>query len=430
MKSKFFLLPLLCVSFLFLTIQSGKADPFVHALKTALENNPSVKAAEGRLLAARELLPQSRAALLPNIGLNLAPSYTYSTWDGGDDASDSVSLSLSLNQALYNKQALVAFDQTSPYISAFESDLSATVQGVFLQVAGVSVGLLQAREVVRLAENNLTVTKRHLQATQARFEVGEITHTDVSQAEARLASAQAGKVQAENAVSVLNAQFQEVVGSPAPDGLKLPSFRNTQSSSKEDWLKRLEQRPDLQASRLRKKVAELEVDLQHAGHWPTVNISSSAGRNWSDSSTTDPVDLFSLGVQVSVPLFSGGATLSKTNEARAKRDVQMAQTDQLRRQAVREIEKAFSDLQSARALTKSYQSVVTASQSARDGVEREFQVGSRTALDLLDAQNELFSSQTDLTKSRYAQQFSRFQLLGAVGQLTLDELVIEPSSTP
>lgn len=406
---------------------AGDGEPFVQAVTVALGQNPAIKAAQANLVAAQERVPQSRSVLLPNVAFHLTPNQSHSRWSGGHSTESSLVAGVTLSQVLYNRSALIALDQTSPWIGAYGDDLDGAVQGVFLKVAKAVVDLLQAREIAQLAGNNLQVMQRHLSATRSRHQVGEITRTDVSQAEARLAAAQADKTRGENNAAVAQAHFFEVVGQVAPDKMALPDFRQTLTDAAlADWLAQWEQRPDLRAATKRLTVVESTIEQERAGHWPTVALTSTANQTW-QRGDREEVERYNVGMKVELPVFSGGMTQSKTVEAQAKRDAQVAQLDLLRRQIQREIEQAYLELKSSQALATSFETIVAASRLARDGVEREFHVGSRTALDLLDAEHELFSNQTELAKNRYSLALARFQMLWAVGRLTLEELVFKPS---
>lgn len=408
--------------------------PFVHTLTLAQENNPDVMIARANLRAAQERLPQSRAVMLPQVALDITPSHGYSRWQGGDTTENTLSTGLSLSHTLYDKTALMAFEQTAPYVAAFQEGLSGAMQDVFLSVVKRVADLLQAQEVVGLADNHLTIMHAHLTATQARFQAGEITHTNVNQAEARLALAQAEKVQADNGLAVANAHFREVVGHRADEmptlpAFNLPEFRQMPGQgSVASWLAQLEQRPDWRAAQKQREVAKLAIEQARAGYWPTVSWTSNLHHDW-QKGTVD-INRYALGLRMALPLFTGGMTPSKITEAHANHTAQQARMDKIHRRAQREVEQAYWDLQNSQALTIALARVVSASQSARDGVEREFQAGSRTALDLLDAQHELFSSLTKLAKSRYSLQLARFQLLHAVGRLTLKELVFKGPPDP
>ncbi|MEO5339919.1 MAG: TolC family outer membrane protein [Magnetococcus sp. MYC-9] len=424
------LLCLLCLWLLPHTPLAAGEDAFLQALQQALTGNPEIKAAQANLVAAQEKLPQSRAVLLPSVTLNVTPTHTQSRWQNGELTEHSLAGGISLSQILYNRPALIAFTQTEPFVAAYVDELDGAVQGILFKMAQAAVALLQAREIARLAGNNQHVMQRHLSATQARYQVGEITRTNVSQAEARLVSAQAEQVKADNDLAVAQAHYFEVAGSPAPEKLTLPGFRHSPGEgSLESWLAQLEQRPDVRAASKRLSIADAAIAQEQAGHWPTVALTSSANHTW-QRGNIEEVDKYNLGMKMELPLYSGGMTLSKTAEAQARRDAQWAQLDRLRRQAYREVEKARLDLHSSQVLLNSFNSIVAAAQMARDGVEREFRVGTRTALELLDAEHELFANQTELAKNRYAWELARFQMLLVVGRLTMEELVFRPTSTP
>ncbi|MBF0191319.1 MAG: TolC family outer membrane protein [Magnetococcales bacterium] len=409
---------------------TGESDPFVASIEAALQKNPRVTAAAAQLKAALERLPQSRALLMPTIDFSASRSHSRLEWSGGAGSStDPGTVGLSLTQSVFNQKALVGFRQTRPYIASVEQDAQAAIQAVFLDAASAVVEVLQATEVVRLAKNNRELLKHHLEATRSRFTVGEITRTDVSQAEARLATAEANLVRSENTLAVARARFQEVVGGPVPEGLHLPGFREKlEALPRSELQTRAGERPDLVAAILRLKVAADEVDMKRAAHMPTVSLSAKASRNWGEeiSNTIDPVNKYAVDLGVTVPIYAGGMVVSQTAEALARQDAQGAEVERLRLQITREVEAAALDLHSARAADVALETALKAANDALDGVDRESRVGTRTALDLLDARNEAFSAQTELAKSRFGMVHSGFRLLHAMGRLTLDALTLTP----
>ncbi|MGN7614014.1 TolC family outer membrane protein [Magnetococcales bacterium HHB-1] len=398
---------------------------FAEVSASALRENPQIAAYKAALAAAKQQYGVARSSLLPTVSVGLSKGHARYDWQVGKHESDPASMDISASQTLFSKSALETMKRVSPYVAAAEEDLSHIEQSVLYDALAASVGLLQAEEVARLAHNNHQVTQRHLEATQARFQVGEITRTDVSQAEARLASAEADRISAENDIAVNRARFQEVVGMKPPDNLAIPEGRS-------DWLEhplkvlvqKLQDRPDVKAAKARLQVENIDIDIQKAGHYPTVALSASGSRSWNQkiAGRQDPVNYYSVGVEVAVPVYSGGSVVSYTAQARSERDQQQATVDQLLLQAVREVEQALLNYRSALAAVRSLETVVDASTEALSGVEQEFQVGTRTALDVLDAQNELFTAQTNLAKSRYNTVLAHYQLLKAVGVLKMEEL--------
>ncbi|MBF0163980.1 MAG: TolC family outer membrane protein [Magnetococcales bacterium] len=405
---------------------SEPSDPFVTSIEAALRKNPRAAAAAAQLKAALERLPQSQAALLPTIDLNASKGHSRVEWQNGSASTDPDVVGLSLTQVLFNQKALVAMRQTKPYIASFERDAQAAVQGVFLESASVIVEVLQATEVVRLAKSNRDVLKQHLEATRSRFRVGEITRTDVSWAESRLASAEANLVRSENTLALARTRFVEVIGMPVPEGLHLPGFREKlEELSQVEIRLRSAERPDLMAAKLRLKVAEEDVALKRAGHMPSVALSARASRTWNEeiAGTVDPLNKYSVDLGVSMPLYAGGMVVSQTAEAEARKEAQAADLERMRLQVEREVESALLDLKSAQAANLALESGLKAANDALDGVEREYRVGTRTALDLLDARNEAFSAQTELAKGRFASVLAGFKLLYATGGLNLDVLL-------
>ncbi|MBF0623248.1 MAG: TolC family outer membrane protein [Magnetococcales bacterium] len=410
-------------------------DVFVGVAERALEANPRIQTAQANLAAALERIPQSRSALLPTVELDLSRGLSQSRWTTDDNTHlKPGEASLSLGQALYNKAALEALEQVEPHVAAYRATLEAERQAVLLEVARVTLAFLEAVEVQRLAASNREVTQRHLEATQDRFRVGEITQTDVSQALARLESARAELLKAENAVAVSRARFAETVGEPPPEDLQLPALNapllEREQSVQEEAA--IGERPDLQAARHRLAVAELDIALQQGGHYPTLSLSSTASRGWDQGTTlaSKQVDRFTLGLALSVPLYAGGRIVSLANQARAERDAQAAQVDRLRLQARREVAQALLDYRNFQAVEGALQAAETAAREAMAGVEQEYRVGSRTALDLLDSQNALFTAQTELARNRFDLVEAQFELFQALGHLRLEELTFGTNAAP
>ncbi|MBF0182586.1 MAG: TolC family outer membrane protein [Magnetococcales bacterium] len=398
-------------------------DPFFTSVRAAVRHNPRVLTAEARLKAARERFPQSQAAFLPTIDLGASRSHNRSDWAGGHNTTEPLSMTLTMTQPIFSRKAIVGMRQSKPHIAAAEYDLQAAVQGVFLDTALVIVEVMQTREVARLAENNRNLLKHHLMATRSRYDAGEITRTDVSHAEARLATAEANLVQANNQLAVVRARFFEQTGEAAPNGLLVPEFHHalpkTSLGDLREWSLG---RPELVAAKLRVAVAEEDVELRRSGHWPSLALTASGSRHRGDETagTVDPVDQYTLNLGLTVPLYAGGSVVSQVRETLAAKEAQEAEVERLRRVIDREVEAARLDLHSAIAAEASLKVALDAANAALDGVEQEFAVGTRTALDLLDAQNAAFTAQVELAKGRFAIVTAQFRLLHAVGQLQYD----------
>ncbi|MBF0444583.1 MAG: TolC family outer membrane protein [Magnetococcales bacterium] len=394
---------------------------FYISVQEALATNNQIKQAEARLAAAMTLYAQARAVVLPTVSLDWQSSYTNSDWQDGSTNYDPHSLSLKASQTLFNLSAIREMDRVDPQVKSLERDLEGVRQRVYFSLIQAATALIESREVARLAKNNLEVTEHHLEATRARFSVGEVTKTDVSQAISRVAIAKAAWIRQNGDSLIVAAKFQEIAGIPFPDGLQIPIVLSDLPTQNLDKLIPLvKNRPDLLSAQYRLQGEKQLIEVTKAGHYPTLSLQTSGSRTWNPAtSTTDnAIDAFSITLAASLPLYSGGLTTAQINQAKSNRDNKQADLDLLRLQAVRELKQVLAKIQSAKATDVALKTAVTATQEAKDGVDQEYQVGSRTSLDLLDAQNELFSAQIEQVKSQFAVNLSMFELLQVLGKLT------------
>ncbi|MBF0194167.1 MAG: TolC family outer membrane protein [Magnetococcales bacterium] len=394
---------------------------FYISVQEALASNNQIKQAEARLAAAMTLYDQAKAVIMPSVSLDWQSSYTNSDWDSGSSNYDPHALSITASQTLFNLSAIRELDRVDPEVKALERDLEGVRQQVYFALIHAATALIESREVARLAKSNLEVTEHHLEATRARFSVGEVTKTDVSQAISRVAIAKAAWVRQKGDSIIVEAKFQEIAGIPFPDGLKIPLvFSKLPTENLEKLIPIVKARPDIISAQYRLEGEKQLIAVKKAGHYPTLSLQTSGSRTWNSATTTtdNEVDAFSVSISASLPLYSGGLTTAQIKQAQSSRDNKQADLDLLRLQAVRELKQVLAKIQSAKATDAALKTAVTAAQEAKDGVDQEYQVGSRTSLDLLDAQNELFSAQTEQVKSQFAVNLAMFELLQVLGKLT------------
>nr|WP_176704654.1 TolC family outer membrane protein [Candidatus Magnetococcus massalia]CRH08258.1 Type I secretion outer membrane protein, TolC family [Candidatus Magnetococcus massalia] len=403
-----------------------EVHPFTQAVAYALQHNPAMAEKQADLGAAEEKPSSTAAALRPDISFTGKVAHTGLFYHDTTTRTDPHTLQVDLTQSVYNRSLWVADEQAEPYVNAAVHDVADTMQATILDVAKVYLGVLEAQEVEALSAENLKVTKRHLEATQARFEVGETTRTDVRQAEARVAEAVAELQTSKNSTRVAHAQYREKIRLDAPENMPLPELTDSYMDQPLNILVDMAEaeRPDMRAARDRLKITELDVKSAKAGHWPTLTFL--ANGTFTDNSETGGLTqdtrYYSFTLQAAVPIYEGGGTESGIREAKHELSSSRADMDSKYLQIKREVEEALLSYHSAVAVVKSYESALAAAKDALDGVEQEFQVGTRTALDLLDQQKEVFRNETELTKRRYSVVEARFTLLEAIGKLTPAEL--------
>ncbi|MEO5328155.1 MAG: TolC family outer membrane protein [Magnetococcus sp. THC-1_WYH] len=404
---------------------------FTRLLEQTLENNPRIRAAQETLKATQALIPQAKSQLLPSLSFQWDNTFRSSQWHTGSSQSDPTSTSLSLSQPLFDLETLRDYQRLAPSIKAAQRDWEGIRQQVFLEFIELTANLLQGEDVYKLAENNYRLTQAHLTATTVRHDAGELTKTDVSQSRARVFAAKSEWIAAKADRQSNRARFVELSGQEAPEDIQLPILQHPLLAKPlSDLVAILDQRPDIEAARLRLQTAQGNIEARKAGYLPTAELSSSASRTFdpTSSSTSGPQDDTSLTLSLSWPLYSGGLTGAKIQEAVASRDSDQASLEQIHLAAIRELKVTLLELEKNEAVNQANIARGTAAKDALDGVSQEFEVGTRTSLDVLDAQNEFFSAQTEKVKSGYNLNLSGYRLLKVLGLLSLDK--IDPSTLP
>lgn len=419
---------------LWLPYPTGNAD--IRTFWTAMDNaqavNPQIHKAEALLRATLEENPKTLAKLLPLATLrassNLYDDTHYVTL-GVDSKNVSSVIEFSLRQTLYNRHDALGHDQSDSMVRAALAEMEDARQQVALSVATTAGNWLEAKEVLDLGATYIKVTKHHREVNRMRQKAGEITTTDVETSSSRFEQANATYVQSLNTLEKAAIAFREVVGSdPTPD-MQLPELSWRESSDwqepgkmQEQLQQWIENRPDIQSALARLDAAHLGVKIERASHYPTVDLDYRTSRTWdselggsSGISLKDTVDTRTLMVSLNVPLFSGGETSARVREAKSREESLQSNLQGLRNQALRDVNQARMDIKNQQAsivwLTKALQS----SEKALAGMEEEFQTGTRTLLELLDAQYEVLTLNTTLVRNRFQEQLARIRLWHAMG---------------
>jgi len=276
--------------------------------------------------------------------------------------------------------------------------------------------------VVRLNVNNVQVLQRQLEATNERFRVGEITRTDVAQAESRLAGARATRASAEGTLQTSRATFQRVVGSApgrltAPQPINPPVRTNTEAARVASL-----NNPNVVAALFDEASARDFIDVQIAGLLPQVALQAQAFRNDNTQVQGTRSTGESITATLSVPLYQGGAEYALVRQARQDATRLRQVVDDQRRTVAQQASQAWETLQSARAQVDSVRAQIHAAEIALYGVQREAIVGSRTTLDVLNAEQELLNARVSLVQALAAVVTASHSLVAAIGRLTARDL--------
>ncbi len=410
-----------------LTPHAVSAQTLVDALAQAYRGNPTLESARAQLRATNEAVPQELSNWRPTVSLSgsIGQRWQETKSSVGDDDFDTQprAAELSVNQPLYRGGRTVAgTNRAENEVLAERARLAAVEQEVLLASAAAFMDVWRDRAVLRLNENNEQVLTRQLEASQDRFEVGEITRTDVAQSESRLSRARASRIEAEGNLTASEAVYEELVGA-VPGELRAPAPLQGLPESLQTSVERaLEQNPEVLTAEFQERAAGFEVRQTEGELLPEVSLSGSLGYNEELSSPDSERKEAEILAQVVVPIYQAGFVSSRVRQAKQIASQRRLQIDEIRRNIQQEAVSAWEALVTSRAQIQSFQSQVDAAAIALEGVRQENAVGTRTTLDVLDAEQELLDAQVSLVSAQRDEIVAGFQLLAAVGRLNAFEL--------
>jgi outer membrane protein len=419
-------------------IAPAGAQTLQEALAQTYANNPTLATARAQLRVVDENVPQALAGWRPTVSLSGSAGYTdgsvrsRATLPNGqrvgvttDQDRPVASVAATVTQPLYRGGRTVASTRRAEnQVLAQRARLLATEQQVLQDTVSAYVNVIRFQEEVRLNLNNAQVLQRQLDATNERFRVGEITRTDVAQAESRLAGARAARADSEGQLQIARATFQRVIGlAPArltaPQPLR-PAVRNGQDAMQVAALNN----PAVVAALFDEAAGRDFVDVQLSALLPQASLQAQAFRNDNQQSAGTRITGESLTATLTVPLYQGGAEYAAVRQARQDANRLRQVVDDQRRTASQQASQAWETLVSARATVDSVRSQIRAAEIALDGVQREAVVGSRTTLDVLNAEQELLNARVSLVRALANVVTASHSVAQAVGRLTARDLAL------
>jgi outer membrane protein len=425
------------------------AESLADAIALAYQTNPTLREQRANLRALDETVVQARSGYRPDVSASLNYGIAYDrfgtpqgnilTGINDDSRGSSTSAAITVDQPLYTG------GRVRSQISAAQADVETgrqnlrTVESnVLSQVIQFYVDVRRDIESQRIADENVAVLQRQLDEARARFEVGEITRTDVAQAEARLAAARSQQSNARAQLAISRANYASVVGQNPGDLEAEPSLAELLPASiDEAFLMAEENNPGLLAANYAEQASRARVAQAKAATRPSINLRGQVDASGS-SVTNDPFDDFDRGVSgsvaLSVPLFTGGQISSSIRQAQEQNNADAAAIEGARRAAQQDVAQAWNQLLGARAALASNEEQVRAARIAFEGVRQEAQVGLRTTLDVLNAQQELRNAELSLINARRDEYLAGAFVLAAIGKLearwlTPDQTLYDPKAS-
>lgn len=403
---------------------SAQAESLNDAIAMAYAQNPTLQRSRATQRATDETYVQTRSQLGPNLSASVSSTYNDLPNFTGDRSSTSAGITA--NQTLFASGGIASsLDASRANVMAGQQSLRSTESGVLLDVISVYTAVRRDQRALQISQDNYDILKQQLDQTQAQFDAGQLTRTDVAQSQARLSASAASLASTQAQLDSDRASYVAVVGQapvaldPEPVLPGLPVDFNTALDAAE------KNNPDLQSALFGADALKARVRAERSVFGPTVSLSATTGGNVPGFEVGDIADndATSASLRLSIPLFSAGLNGSRVRQATENYNAQLSVVDSTRRQVVASVSQAWSQMLAARSAVSSNQEQVKAATVAAEGVKVEQQVGLRTNIEVLNAQQELKSAQLSLVEAERNQYVAASQLLSVMGGMTAKAFV-------
>ncbi len=436
-KSKLFLVVLSTLGF---SIPVSAAD----LLETyyAAQGQDSVFAgARASHQAGQEKLTQGRSLMLPSVNLTANSTYNNNETQynpvvpfpySGTSRFVNNGAAVTLVQPLFRQNNWVVYTESELQVAQADAQFKNAEQDLILRVAQAYFDVLTAQDGVNLTAAQKTAISEQLAQAKRNFEVGSSTITDTHEAQARYDLILSQEIAAQSNLEIKQRTLQQLTNAvtqlqPLGQGFKLEA---PQPADVDKWVEQAQQgNPQLAVAQANAEIAEKEVARNRGGHYPTLDLVASYGKNKISPVGEDPNLALnsestnaSVGVQLNIPLFQGGATQSRWREAEANRDRAKQELESARRNVDLQTRQAYVGVVNGIAQVNALQQALKSSESLLEASKLGQEVGVRTNLDVLNAQQQLFSTRRDLFQAQYNYLISRLRLRAAAGTLAEDEL--------
>ncbi|WP_417254997.1 TolC family outer membrane protein [Celeribacter sp.] len=398
------------------------AETLGDALASAYKNSGLLEQNRATLRATDEGVSQAMAALRPSLSYSYSGGKTIYDADTYGEWSNTLSLVASADLYTFGRNKL-AVDVQKEFVLATRAALVNVEQTVLADAVDAYMGVREAQAVLNLRQSAVRLNLQNLRAAQDRFEVGEITRTEVSQYEAQLASTRAELAAAQGELAAARETYKVAIGH-YPEKLSSPPNIKLPVSGVEAAVTLAKQKhPGIVALQHEVRAHDITVEVAERSILPTVGASITHTLNDSDALSYD--NNTSLSVGVSGTIYSGGSIASQVRAAIADRDASRAELLQTTREVEQSVRTNWSLLSVYAASEEASNAYVKAQRVAYDGVKEEADLGAATTLDVLDAEQDLLDAQVSAIQARIARETQAFSVLQSMGLLTVDQLKLD-----
>lgn len=383
--------------------------------------------------ATREKLPQGRALLLPTVGVNgnARENSDQSTLYSGTRNYSSTNIGLNATQPVYRPANMATYEQGELQVKLADHQLMLAEQELQVRVSKAYFEVLQAQDALATLGNQKNAFSAQLAQARRNLEVGLSPITDVNEAQSRYDLTVAQEIAARNEVELKRRALERIIGRDLPPLAALDPGANIDMLSSQQQLQLYGAAPQqalpVRIGLINEQIARLEVDKQSAGHAPTLDLAMNVGRSSNANYGTlggqqSHTRTASVGIEMTFPIYQGGAILSRVREAGANLGRAQSETENARRQATFDARQAMQGVDSGLALQQALRQAVASGEANVRSIQRGLQVGLRTRVDLLNAEQQLYTTLRDLSAARYQTLIAGVQLRAAAGALSGENL--------
>ncbi len=407
--------------------------------RDALVNDAVYAGAKSTLAAGREALPQGFAGLLPTVSatantvrndVDVSPRTPSAAFVPGSRVFNTNGYSISLNQPLFRWTNWQTYEQSKLSVMQSEAQFAQAGQDLAVRVAQAYFDVLAAQDTLTVARAKKTAISEQLAQAKRNFEVGTSTIVDTNEAQSRYDLVIAEELAANNDVEVRRTALLQIIGkSPG----ELSTLRTEvaipppQPAQIDKWVEAAETgNYAVKAQEAAAEVAGRAIEIQRAGHYPTLDLTAARGRNSQTGSATNnigsDITTTTLGLQLAIPIYAGGAVDSRVRQAIANREKARADLENQKRTAAQNARQFFLSVTNGLAQVRAFEAALTSSKTSLDSNKLGYEVGVRINIDVLNAQQQLYTTQRDLAKARYDTIVNSFRLKAATGSLTEEDV--------
>ncbi|MGE5522703.1 MAG: TolC family outer membrane protein [Rhodospirillaceae bacterium] len=396
--------------------------------------------ARAQWAAAQERIPQGRAGLLPQASISANTLYNDRSVTfrvpgipGSSTQFNSNAITLTVTQPIFRRQNMIAYDQSRTQVDQAEAQFALAAQDLILRVAQGYFDVLLAQDNVALSQAQKAAIGQQLEQAKRNFEVGTATITDTHEAQARYDLTVSQEIATQNDLELRRRSLEQIINQSAPPLAPLSTrlaLKAPEPATMDTWVDEA-RRTNLQvrAAEAGLRFASQNIERNRSGHYPTLDAIASyqdqaqgAGISGVQSPGFD-ARVRAIGLQVTIPLYQGGLVNSQVREAIANEDRARQDLENARRTAEFNVRQSYLGVTSGLAQVQALQAALVSSESQLESTRLGQQVGVRTQVDVLNAQQQLYTARRDLAQARYNYVMSLLRLKAAIGQLTEDDLV-------